>query len=233
MQPNWTRRRFLQAAGLTIAAHGTNFTHALPLSHRPTHAYVAVENGLHVLRSAGDSWQPLQFVESFAPSAVLMNTRSGTLFVANARERFEGLPTASVESYRIDERSRTLNRIGTQRLSLAAVMPHAMALSPDGSLMVVAAAAGLYNMLPVTRDGAIGEVTAVRKELRLDAAGATHMFFASDKKLQVQDASGTRLYRCDLNGMALLDASPSTQPLPSGTSPLVTGQRSVAFARFA
>ena len=233
MQYQWTRRHFLQAAGLSIAAQSLRVADALPAPERPTHAYVAVKGGLHVLRVKKASWQPLQFVKTVAPSAVLLNDRSGLLFVANARTHFEGLPTATVESYRVDPVSRMLTLVAAQKLGLATVVPHALALSPDGSLLVVAAAAGLYNVLPVTPDGVIGEVTAVRKELEMNAASSTRMRFVTDHQLQVQDAAGTRLYRCDANGMVLLQAPPLSASERDLTPLLVTGQRSVAFARFA
>ncbi|SEB38984.1 beta-propeller fold lactonase family protein [Terriglobus roseus] len=239
MQQSWTRRHFLGAASLTMAAHGIRFAKALPPHEGATHAYVTVQDrdghdGIQVLRSADGVWQKTHFIETFAPSAILLSAGEDLLFVANARNRFEGLPTASIESYRIDPHSRILTRIATRKLGLASVMPHAMALSPDGSLLVVAAAAGVYNILPVSLEGIPGEVTAVRKELRLNSESPTRMNFVSKNKLKVQDQHGTRLYHCDRDGMSQLQALPSsTQQQKPGPPLLVPGQRSVVFARFA
>jgi 6-phosphogluconolactonase (cycloisomerase 2 family) len=239
MQQSWTRRHFLGAAGLTMAAQSIRFAHALPPLEGPTHAFVAVQHGgkrggVQVMRSIGGVWQKTQFIDSVAPSAVLLSAGEDLLFVANAREHFEGLPTGSVESYRVDPRSRILTHIATQKLGLASVMPQAMALSPDRSLLVVAAAAGIYNVLPVTPDGVPGDVTAVRKELRPTTRSSTRMIFVSANELQVQDEHGTRLYHCDREGMSHLHALPSGTPRQQPVTPLlVTGQRSIAFARFA
>lgn len=239
MQQGWTRRQFLEIAGLAAAAQSTRTGHATPLQQPFTHAYVAVQHrdepsGIQVLQAARGGWQQIQFVASVAPSVVLVSERRDLLFVANARRHFRGLPTASVESYRIDSRTRHLRYIATQRLGLASVMPHAMALSPDGSQLVVAAAAGLYNVLPVSQDGILGEVTAVRKELRLSQGSAALMHFVSDSHLQVQDDFGIRIYHCDQDGMSLLHASDlSTRAQRAESALLVPGQRSIALARFA
>jgi 6-phosphogluconolactonase len=237
MQQRWTRRHFLGAAGLTLAAQTTRFAHATPLLD--THAYVAVQrpakrSGIQVLRSLGGEWQEIQFIASAAPSVVLLSERQDLLFVAETRTRFEGLPAASVDTYRIDRRSHRLMHIATQRLGLASVMPHAMALSPDGSLLVVAAATGLYNVMPVTQDGLIGEVTAVRKELRLDEDSSAQMHFVGDNQVQVHDELGVRDYHCDRDGMRPLHASGlSTRSKRPDVPVLVTGQRSIALAHFA
>jgi 6-phosphogluconolactonase (cycloisomerase 2 family) len=238
MLQGWTRRHFLQAAGLTLAAHQARTAHALAGQTSPTHAYVARQQddesgSLHVLQSRGTAWQPIQSVDSVAPSAVLLNAAADVLFVANARDQFEGLPTSSVESYRVDSRTGKIALIGRRRLGLATVMPHALALSPDGSLLIIAAANGMYNLLPVAGDGSIGEVTAVRKELAFSTDSASaQMLFVDAHHVEVQDQSGVRLYRCDRDGMQLLGSTTSSASTRAWTVTafLLSGQRAIAFA---
>jgi hypothetical protein len=240
MLQGWTRRHFLQSAGLTVVAHQAGVTSGLPLHAGPTHAYVAAQQdgnsgSVHVFQSRGNTWRPIQSVNSIAPSAVLFHAAAEVLFVANARTQFEGLPTASIESYRVNSRTGRIALIGRRKLGLATVMPHALALSPDGSLLVVAAANGLYNVLPVSRDGSVGEVTAVRKELAFNnCAVPSQVLFVNDRQVQIRDQRGSRLYRCDRNGMELLGnaTGPVSADAAILAAPLLSGQRSIAFASF-
>jgi 6-phosphogluconolactonase (cycloisomerase 2 family) len=56
--------------------------------------------------------------------------------------------------------------ISRQPLSLSATGPKHVAISPDGSWMVVAVyRGGAYNLLPVDREGRIGSVTQALKEI--------------------------------------------------------------------
>ena len=230
MFEGWTRRQFMQVSGMVLLAQQGRMAVALRPEKLPTYAYVAADDCLHVLQSRQGAWQLVQTVESPAPSAVTLSAKSDLLFVANALTHVEGLPTGSVESYRVDVHTHTIRLVGRATLGLAAVMPHALALSPDGSLLVVAASRGVYNLLPVEQDGALGEVTAARKELVLAAnIASTKMRFVDREQLQVQDARGSRLYRCDRDGLQLLG---STCYTPDEDEPdlLLPGQRSIAFA---
>jgi hypothetical protein len=237
---HWTRRYFLQAAGLATAAAQARVSFPLSERGRPTHAYVAVQTDdgqgrVHVLEASGAGWTQIQSVSSVAPSVVLLNEAAQLLIVANAYNQFEGLPTGSVESYRIDPRTRKLGLIRRVGTGLSAVRPHALALSPNGSLLVVAAAAGVYSVLPVSSNGSIGEVIAVRKELVLASEPiSSQMHFLDDSRLLVQDKTGLRSYSCGRHGMQLLTAEiqlaeiKDDLPLPC----LLQGQRSAAFATF-
>jgi len=88
------------------------------------------------------------------------------VFVVNEIAEYEGLPTGSVESYAIHPVSGQRSLISRRPLSLSATMPRSLALAPDGSFMVVAAyGGGIYNVLPVSANGEIGEVSQILKEL--------------------------------------------------------------------
>lgn len=87
------------------------------------------------------------------------------LFAVSDLSENQGIPAGSVESYSVAAAGgKTL--ISRQSLSLSATQPTNLALSPDGRFIVVAAfGGGIYNVLPVREDGAIGSVTQSLKEI--------------------------------------------------------------------
>jgi 6-phosphogluconolactonase (cycloisomerase 2 family) len=100
------------------------------------------------------------FVQSLTALAIL---RPGPklLFVVNEVSEHQGLPTGSVESYDIRGPRKLISR---RSLSLSATLPKSLVLSPDGSFLVVAAyGGGIYNVLPVSSAGELGEVSQVLK----------------------------------------------------------------------
>jgi len=173
---SWTRRQVLQwlgslaafQAALPAAAWGSPAAHEEPWSG---FAYAASDHvdgarqGIHVFRVQQDRWTPVHFVPSAAPSAMVVS-EGGILFVANNIERYGHRPTASVESFRIDPRTGALTLLNRQALALSATHPGHLALSPGGGLLAVAVTGGgAYNLLPVCRDGSLGEVIAIHKEV--------------------------------------------------------------------
>ena len=105
------------------------------------------------------------FVQSLTAVSAFATPRPGPklLFVVNEVAEYDGLPTGSVESYDISGPRKLINR---RNLSLAATMPKSLALAPNGSFLVVAAyGGGIYNVMPVSAAGQIGEVSQVFKAI--------------------------------------------------------------------
>ena len=88
---------------------------------------------------------------------VLLSHTQRTLYVANDVGTYTGLPRGTVEAFAIDPFDGRLTLLGRQPLSLSATHPRALALSPDGKLLAVAAyGGGLLNLLPIASDGSLG-----------------------------------------------------------------------------
>lgn len=172
----YTRRSFLGGvSGASAAAAFSPYlawmpAHARPSGARTRFALIASwqpqRQGIHVFAADTIPWTPVQFVPSKAPSAFAVSADQRTLFVTNCVLRFQGLPTASVESYRIDPSSGRFTLISRVPLALSAVQPGHLALSPDGAFLAVAVTGGgSYNLLPVAADGSLGPVSILRKEI--------------------------------------------------------------------
>ena len=83
-------------------------------------------------------------------------------------------------------------------------MPVAMALSPDRTLLVVAAKGGTFSLLPISKSGDLAEITAVHKELGTPASSQIrHMRFIGPESLLVHDVLSVRTYACRSGGMRL------------------------------
>jgi 6-phosphogluconolactonase (cycloisomerase 2 family) len=77
---------------------------------------------------------------------------------------YQHLPRGAVDAYRIESGGQTL--LGTQPLSLSAIMPRSIAISPDGRYLVVAVyGGGSYNVLSISKDGELEPVCGIYKEI--------------------------------------------------------------------
>jgi 6-phosphogluconolactonase len=77
----------------------------------------------------------------------------------------EGLARGTIETFHIDSFSGCLTSVGKTPLSLSATGPRHMALSPDGTILAVAAyGGGVYNLLPVAKNGRLGQVCGIFKD---------------------------------------------------------------------
>ena len=177
----WSRREFVQLAGSSLGV----MSFGVPLLAGATRAsggvatrfaYVgfggegAKEEGIAVfdLRGAdlrGGGWRPSGVVASAAPSSLVLDASERFLYAVNEVEEFEGLPSGTVEAYAIDAADGSLKLVNRQRLSLSATAPRHVAVSPDGSALVVAVhGGGAYNILPLGKDGSVGAVSGILKE---------------------------------------------------------------------
>lgn len=172
----YSRRTFLEVlAGTSAAAAVSPYLAWLPAgaqrsAAKTRFAYFASwapqGSGIHVFAADRRLWTRVQFVRSESPSAFAVSADQRTLFVANCTRHFQGLPTASVESYRIDASSGELALISRVPLALSAVEPGHLAVSPDGQYLAVAVTGGgSYNLLPIAPDGSLGAVAVLRKEI--------------------------------------------------------------------
>jgi 6-phosphogluconolactonase len=194
----WNRRRFLQTMGgasLWVAA-GSQLGWAAAL-HSPLRsdrfAYIGAEDGIHVYAIAADG----RFIEPqtmASPNPVAMAISNGTLYVANAVSEYGNLPRGSVEAYAIDLATGRLELKNRAPLSLSAILPRELAISPDGHSVVVAVhGGGAYNVLPILEDGRLGRVSGILKEI----GSGPHALQASAHPAAVMFDRGGRVLAAD------------------------------------
>ena len=88
------------------------------------------------------------------------------MYAVNEIDEYEGLPTGSVEAYSIDARDGRPVLLNRQPLSLSATAPGYVAVSPDGSRLIVAVhGGGAYNVIPLRADGSLERVSGILKEV--------------------------------------------------------------------
>ena len=121
--------------------------------------------GIHVYATDGGGWRLRQTIASESPISLALHPEGGLLYALNEISVFQGLPSGSVEAYRVDGKTGLLTLLGRQALSLSATMPRQLAVAPDGESLVVAVhGGGAYNLLPVLADGRMGRVCGIFKE---------------------------------------------------------------------
>lgn len=156
-----TRRSVLQGmAGAAVVATPFAKAFALPASDITfeldreggwIHSLVA---GKHVHNMSAES-----------PSAMAFAADARLLHVAHAIAGYRGLPTGAVSHYRV-HRNGSLALVTTQPLSLAAVIPHHIALSQDEQMLAIAAAeGGILNLLRVDEQRSAHEVIATHRRI--------------------------------------------------------------------
>lgn len=165
-----TRRRFLAAVGataLTVKSHALSGVRA----HKSRFAYTASPGEVRVYSTQTTPWTPIQSIPSEAPVSLAIDTRTHTLHVLQEVAEHQDLPRGYIESFRIDSRTGRLAQLHHQPLSLSAIYPRQMALSPDGKTLAVAVQGGsAYNLLPILKDGRPGCPIAIRKETGLSSS---------------------------------------------------------------
>lgn len=158
--------------------------------------------GIDVFEVNDDAWKWKQRVSSPAPVSLTLHPNQQVLYVANEVDEHEGLPRGTVEAYRVDAHDGTLALINRQSLSLSAIRPRHLAISPDGNYLVVAIhGGGAFNLLPIQTDGAIGRVTQILKEVgagphpihQTSAHPYTVMFDAGGQHLLTTDEGCDRI----------------------------------------
>ena len=212
----WTRRRLLQAAAITAGGYSMRtLAAALPAQQLSpaitvgSHQYLAIPAtssepaGLLVLTRSAAGWQPRQFFPAPRLRLLLADTEGQFLYAANSRQMHRGEPAGHVEVFRIDPHTGLLKPSVRQSLALSAATPVGMALSPQRTLLVVAAAEGVFSLLPVHAHGALQQVTAAHKQILAagDARKLERIYFTGTSQLLVQHSNGLQTYHCDTDGM--------------------------------
>ena len=220
----WTRRQFAQAAALaTVAGGAPTWARALAPSgaQKLAFASIASDSGgaIHAMRIAGGSIHPLTSVPSVAPGRLLLHPLLPVLYVLHDVALWEYLPRGAVSAYRFDTRSGSLTLLNTQPLSLAATHPHNGTVFLHGTALFVMTSAGIYNVLPLARDGSLQPVSAIRKvigEARstvLPADDGGTLVVSTEEAASalryVQDNDGAQIRQIHLDRASLSKRSPS------------------------
>jgi 6-phosphogluconolactonase (cycloisomerase 2 family) len=219
----WSRRAFLQTAAAASASASVNERAKIS---KWSIEFVATAETIDVYRREARGKQKIQSVASQHASSLTPDITGRYLFAVNEIDEFQGLPTGSVESYRVDSGSGHLTLISRKSLSLSATRPKGMALSPEGHLLVVAAyGGGLYNVLSIRSSGEFDNVTQIIKEIgssiRPDRQSSAHphsvVFHPSGRFLIGTDPGADRI-----NVFSVEDGHLSCVrrlPTPSGAGP--------------
>jgi 6-phosphogluconolactonase len=140
-------------------------------THEPSQGYWAYfgtytgpkSKGIYVARfdpHTGTLSEPRLAAETASPSFLAMSPGRDFLYAVNEVDQFDGQKTGSVSSFAVDPRSGDLRPINSQP-SGGAGPCH---LSVDGSgrnVLVANYAAGTIEVLPVDKDGRLGDATTV------------------------------------------------------------------------
>ena len=172
----------------------------------PAFAYVAASGSrqgcIHVFAVGRRKWSKIQRVPAHAPAQILLSHSQRALYVTNDVDTYRGLPRGTVQAFAIDPEGGTLTLLGRQALSLSATHPRAMALSPDGrSLGVAAYGGGILNLLPIAEDGSVGAATHTFKltgsgphpQLQQSSHPHAMLFDEASRDLIVSDVGSDRL----------------------------------------
>jgi 6-phosphogluconolactonase len=178
----WNRRTFLQRLGYFTGFGVVRPRTAWSLSNDETplqgsgrvgersgclFAYVGSwGHGIQVFTVGESGWKLSQTIASDKPSCLALHPSRKFMYAVNEVVEYEGLPRGTVEAYSIDARDGRLTLLNRQPLSLSAIAPRYLAVSPDGSKLVVAVhGGGSYNVLPIRTDGFIERVSGILKEV--------------------------------------------------------------------
>jgi 6-phosphogluconolactonase (cycloisomerase 2 family) len=136
----------------------------------PLFAYVGygdqLRQGIQVFAICEERWTPTQTIASDHPSFLALHPNQRFLYAVNEIDSYHGLPSGTVEAFAIDPDHGHLTSLNRQPLSLSAVRPRHLAVSPDGRNLVVAVSGGgAYNVLPIATDGHLGQVSGILKEV--------------------------------------------------------------------
>lgn len=178
----WNRRTFLQRlgylSGLAVFRPPSTWS-LLGKSHRVLgsrtaentpgrlFAYVGSQgHGIQVFAVENNGWMLAQTIASDKPSCLALHPSRNFIYAVNEIDQYQGLPAGTVEAYSINARDGRLTLLNRQPLSLSATAPRYLAISPDGSKLIVAVhGGGSYNLLPIRPDGWLERVSAILKEV--------------------------------------------------------------------
>ncbi|MFC5864130.1 lactonase family protein [Acidicapsa dinghuensis] len=169
-----TRRSFLASAGAAALAAKAHALASVGIRDS-RFAYTASPGELRVYGTQTIPWALVQALPSEAPISLIADSNKRILHVLHDIAEYDGLPRGYIESFRIDQSTGRLTSPTRRPLSLSAIHPRCMALSPDGKTLAVAIHGGsAYNLLPIHDDGCPGRPIAIRKETGINTTSLSH-----------------------------------------------------------
>jgi len=168
------RRAFLAGMGLGGAAlallplHlGSVFEHGAEDLLLCVGSFGTADAGtLHLMQIQLDKTRVLYMHPSERPAAIVRHPFRSLLYVANDVGLYRHQPRGTVETFAFDQEAGTLELVGRQPLSLSATRPQALAISPDGrSLIVAAFGGGAYNVLTIDESGLPSAPSVILKQV--------------------------------------------------------------------
>lgn len=121
---------------------------------------------LHTLATERARCERLNSVPSERPVALVTHPLHPIVYVANDVKRYQHEPRGTIEAFLADLATGRLERLARQPLSLSAIQPRSMAISPDGrSLLVASFGGGAYNILPLDLSGMPGPPSTILKQM--------------------------------------------------------------------
>lgn len=166
---NFSRRRFLQAGGIgmlgTLVFRGT----AWPYNARDLTLYVGTytsgkSEGIYVYRMDRTSGELklLSSSKSVNPSFLTIDRSKRYLYAVNEVNEFDGKPGGAVSAFAIDAADGSL-RFLNQQASLGADPCHLTVDRRRESLLVANYTGGNVAVLPIMRDGSLGQATDLKQ----------------------------------------------------------------------
>lgn len=216
------RRTFLQRAA---CAPILGAIHPFTLGAQPAEpafAYVATPDAICAFAIKVRKWTLVETVASRSPSFIAIHPERKYLYAANEIDEYKGVPQATVEAYAIDVVAGRLKFLNRRPLSLSATRPRHVEVSPDGKALAVAAGGGgVYNVISIETNGALGKVTGIRKEVgcgpheKYQSAAHPHslVFHPAGQYLAATDLGCDRVGSFNIvNGTLVRRASLATPP---------------------
>lgn len=168
----WTRRTFLSTAGLSgVAALTPELVSRAYASgrQRQTFLHASVLSGqdgsIHSFRIEGDACRKVGVIASVQPKALAAHPSLPVIFAANNCAEYQYLPRSTVEAFAVDLQTGSLQPLARYPLSLSAIQPSSLAVSPGGKTLVVASfAGGAWNAFGLDEHGLPVAAPAILKE---------------------------------------------------------------------
>jgi 6-phosphogluconolactonase len=211
-QPAWNRRTFVSALGLTVAAaaapsiaEGPRTQTEATSSASPTFlafAGFSARNSRDMDRIESYRVMAGKWILAGAPircenlRTLALHPKLTVLYAAHSAAPYCGLPRGSVSAFAFDSASGCLKLFSRQGLSLSAIDPEHLAVSPDGRMLVVSISdGGMYNFFSLASDGAI---LATPNALKQTGCGPHPLQGAARPYAAVFHSKGSAAYASDL-----------------------------------
>jgi 6-phosphogluconolactonase len=207
---SWNRRDFIAAAGLAGLVSATRLPAAtsapLAKSEAPAsfiaHVGFAAKGDLasdriETFLVRDGAWTRMdEPVKARQPKALALHPTLPVLYVAHSTGQHRNLPRGSVSAYRVEPSTGALTLLNREPLSLSAIRPEHLSVSPDGtSVFVSATGGGSYNLFSLAKDGAL---IAVPYALKQTGSGPHPLQPAARPRASVFHPSGSSIYASDL-----------------------------------